>query len=251
MHILIQICLEIALQMSPQTKIYFCGFQIMCYYITGSHSLCLLATFIKGQTPFPEFSYVAMLDDVGIMYYNGETKTLHPRDTTAEDGVFDSNVLLTISDYIHTSFMDRWVVATKNVNETDRKYCNFVSMMYVIICCYFCDCKISKSNLNLCLYIKGVVALQRLVVCELRDDGELGQMITRDAFRGSTTDELLYVDKKFTYQGTLNVSAHVKNVILEFSMRHHEVLYQPFCIKTLKGYLKKRKKSSQQKRYND
>ncbi|XP_073688308.1 major histocompatibility complex class I-related gene protein-like [Garra rufa] len=173
----------------------------------GSHSLWLLATYIKGQTPFPEFSYVAMLDDVRVLYYNGKTKTLHPRgNSTAEDDVFDSNILLTISDYIQLSFISKWEVATKNVNKTD-----------------------------------GVLALQRLVVCELRDDGEPGQMITRDAVRGSTTDELLYVDKKFTYQGTLNVSAQVLNIHLEFSMRRHEVLYQPFCIKTLKGYLKKRR----------
>ncbi|RXN38180.1 major histocompatibility complex class I-related gene protein-like [Labeo rohita] len=87
----------------------------------------------------------------------------------------------------------------------------------------------------------GGLALQRLVVCKLRDNGEPGQMITRDAVRGSTTDKLLYVDKKFTYQGTLNVSAQVLSIHLEFSMRHHEVLYQAFCIKTLKGYLEKRR----------
>ncbi|XP_052400278.1 major histocompatibility complex class I-related gene protein isoform X2 [Carassius gibelio] len=83
--------------------------------------------------------------------------------------------------------------------------------------------------------------MKRLVVCELRDNGEPGRMITRDAVGGSTTDELLYVDKNFTYQGTLNVSAPVLNMHLQFSMRRHEVLYQPFCIKTLKGYLKKRR----------
>ncbi|XP_073687691.1 RLA class I histocompatibility antigen, alpha chain 11/11-like [Garra rufa] len=67
-------------------------------------------------------------------------------------------------------------------------------------------------------------------------------MITRDAFRGSTTDELLYVDKNFTYQGTLNVSAHdVLNIHLEISKRNHEHIYHPYCIKTLKGYLKKRR----------
>ncbi|XP_016123010.1 major histocompatibility complex class I-related gene protein-like [Sinocyclocheilus grahami] len=173
----------------------------------GSHSLWLLATYIKGQTPFPEFSYVAMLDDVRVLYYNGETKTLHPRgNTTAEDDVFDSNVLLIISDNIQSSFIEKGAVATKNVNQTD-----------------------------------GVLALQRLVVCELRDDGEPGQMITRDAVRETTTDELLYVDKNFTYQGSLNVSAQVLNIHVEFSMRRHEFLYQPFCIKTLKGYLEKRR----------
>ncbi|KAK7117386.1 hypothetical protein R3I94_022828 [Phoxinus phoxinus] len=170
----------------------------------GSHSLCTLATYIKGQTPFPEFSYVAMLDDIRIMYYNGETKTLIPRgNTTTEDDMFDSNDLLRISDNIQSSFMDKWAIATNKFNKTD--------------------------------------ALQRLVVCELSDDGEPGQMITRDAVGGSTTDELLYVDKNFTYQGRLNISAQVLNIHLEVSMRRHESFYQPFCIKTLKGYLEKRR----------
>ncbi|XP_058624275.1 uncharacterized protein LOC131535767, partial [Onychostoma macrolepis] len=160
----------------------------------GSHSLWLLATYIKGQTSFPEFSYIAMLDDVRIMFYNGETKTFHSRgNTTAEEDVFDSNVLLTISDYIQSSFMEKWLVGTNNLNKT-----------------------------------YGVIALQRLVVCELRDDGEPGQMITRDAFRGSTTDELLYVEKNFTYQGTLNISAHLLKTHLEISKRNHEHLY-PTC----------------------
>ncbi|XP_048015341.1 major histocompatibility complex class I-related gene protein-like isoform X1 [Megalobrama amblycephala] len=66
-------------------------------------------------------------------------------------------------------------------------------------------------------------------------------MITRDAFRGSTTDELLYVDKNFTYQGTLNISAQLLNFYLEISKTRHEILYQPYCIKTLKGYLEKRR----------
>ncbi|XP_048014749.1 hereditary hemochromatosis protein homolog isoform X2 [Megalobrama amblycephala] len=173
----------------------------------GSHSLWVLATYIKGQTQFPEFSYVVMLDDVRVLYYNGETKTLIPRgNTTTEEEVFNPNVLLTISDNIQSSFMEKWVVATNNINKT-----------------------------------YSVLALQRLVVCELRDDGEPGQMITRDAVRGSTTDELLYVDKNFTYQGNLNVSTQVLNLHLKISMWNHEHLYQPFCIKTLKGYLEKRR----------
>lgn len=64
-----------------------------------------------------------MLDDVRMLYYNGETKTLHPRgNTTAEDDVFDSDVLLTISDYMRSSFINKWEVATKNLNKTDGKH---------------------------------------------------------------------------------------------------------------------------------
>ncbi len=84
-------------------------------------------------------------------------------------------------------------------------------------------------------------------MCELRDDGEAGQMITRDAFRGSTTDELLYIDKNFTYQGSLNISAHLLKTHLEISKRNHEHLYHPYCIKTLSGYLKKRRKQVNRK----
>ncbi|XP_026057983.1 major histocompatibility complex class I-related gene protein-like [Carassius auratus] len=173
----------------------------------GAHSIWLLATYIEGQTPFPEYSYVGMLDDIRIMYYNGETKTLHPRgNTTAEDDVFDSSLLLRISDYIYTHFKERLAVAKLNLNKTDRD-----------------------------------LVLQRLVVCELRDDDEPGQMITRDAVRGSTTDELQYVDNNFTYQGTLNVSPYVLKIHLEDSKHRHQFLYRPYCIKTLKGYLEKRR----------
>ncbi len=67
----------------------------------------LATTYIKGQMPFPEFSYVAMLDDVRVLYSNS---------------VFDSNVLLSISDYIQSSFVDKWIVAAKNLNKTDGKH---------------------------------------------------------------------------------------------------------------------------------
>ncbi len=90
----------------------------------------MLATYIKGQALFPEFSYVVMLDDIRILYYNGETKTLHPRgNTTTEEDVFDSNVLLTISDYIQSSFMEKWLVGTNNLNKTYGKYCNYVFVL--------------------------------------------------------------------------------------------------------------------------
>lgn len=40
---------------------------------TGSHSLMALATYIVGQTPFPEFSVILMLDDVQLAYYDSTT----------------------------------------------------------------------------------------------------------------------------------------------------------------------------------
>lgn len=66
-----------------------------------------------------------MLDDVPVLYYNGDTKTFITRgNTTAEDDVFDLNVLLTINGHMQSSFMDRWVLATRDLNKTDSKYCS-------------------------------------------------------------------------------------------------------------------------------
>ncbi|KAI7812153.1 putative hereditary hemochromatosis protein-like protein, partial [Triplophysa rosa] len=173
----------------------------------GSHSLWLLATYLRGQMPFPQFSYTLMLDDVRVLYYNGETRTFIRRGNTApENHVFDSNVLLTISDYIESSFQSKWAVATNTLNKTE-----------------------------------GALVLQRLVLCEMKDNGEPGQMITRDAFEGFTTDELRYIDKNFTYQGSLNVTAQVLKIHLEISMWRHKHLYLPTCLKTLKGYTETRK----------
>lgn len=48
----------------------------------------LLVTYIKGETPFPEFSVTFMLDDLTVGHYNSETKRYIPRDnTTNEDDI--------------------------------------------------------------------------------------------------------------------------------------------------------------------
>ncbi|KAI7812166.1 putative hereditary hemochromatosis protein-like protein [Triplophysa rosa] len=173
----------------------------------GSHSFWVLATYIKGQSPFPQFSYTLMLDDVRLLYYNGETKTFIRRgNTTNEDTVLDPNVLFKITDYIEASFIENSAIVTQNLNKTN-----------------------------------GALAFQKLVLCELKDNGEPGQMITRRAFEGSTTDELRYIENSFTFQGSLNITAEVLKIHLDISMWRHEYFYYPACIKTLKAYLEKRR----------
>ncbi|XP_056596440.1 hereditary hemochromatosis protein homolog [Triplophysa dalaica] len=170
----------------------------------GSHSFWVLATYIKGQSPFPQFSYTLMLDDVRLLYYNGDTKTFIRRgNTTNEDSALDPNLLIKITDSIEASFIENSEIAVLN-----------------------------KTN------VKG--PFQKLVLCELKDNNEPGQMITRDAFDGSTTDELRYVNKSFTFRGSLNITAEVLKFHLDISMWRHENLYYPACIKTLKGFLEKR-----------
>lgn len=64
-----------------------------------------------------------MLDDVRLLYYNGETSTFIRRgNTTNEDTVFDPNILYTISAYIEASFKGKLAVASLNLNNTNGKY---------------------------------------------------------------------------------------------------------------------------------
>lgn len=80
-----------------------------------------------------------------------------------------------------------------------------------------------------------------MIFCELLDNDKQGQMITRSSStEGFTTDELRYLDGKFTYSGTSYMTEQKIKLFLELTMWLHENLYYPACIKTLKNYLKKR-----------
>ena len=54
------------------------------HIFTGSHSLWTLSTRIIGDTPFPEFSVVVMLDDIQVAYYDSNVKKLIYRQYKSE-----------------------------------------------------------------------------------------------------------------------------------------------------------------------
>lgn len=79
----------------------------------------MLASFIKGQTPFPQFSYSLILDDVTVLYYNGDTNTFFGRgNTTNEDSLYDPGELTRISDFID----NRWAIVDY-LYKPKGKYC--------------------------------------------------------------------------------------------------------------------------------
>ncbi|KAK2898774.1 hypothetical protein Q8A67_010192 [Cirrhinus molitorella] len=52
----------------------------------GSHSLMVFATYVTGQTPFPEFTLVLMLDDVQVLYYDSVSlKAIHRSQSNPSD----------------------------------------------------------------------------------------------------------------------------------------------------------------------
>ncbi|XP_063051867.1 hereditary hemochromatosis protein homolog [Engraulis encrasicolus] len=53
---------------------------------TGSHSIWGLSTLIIGDTPFPEFSVVVMLDDIQLFYYDSDVGKLIDRTLQSKHG---------------------------------------------------------------------------------------------------------------------------------------------------------------------
>ncbi|XP_061115065.1 popy class I histocompatibility antigen, alpha chain E-like [Conger conger] len=60
---------------------------------TGSHSLWAFATFIYGQTQFPEFSGVVMLDDLQVLYYDRNIKKWLSRSQPSSTNVVEDFIL--------------------------------------------------------------------------------------------------------------------------------------------------------------
>ncbi|XP_051741054.1 major histocompatibility complex class I-related gene protein-like isoform X2 [Ctenopharyngodon idella] len=169
----------------------------------GSHSLWLLSTYLQGKTQFPKFSCTTSLDDITVGYYNSTTYI--PRgNTTNEDDVIDSDYIKGISGYMYDSFLRRSALLRQD-----------------------------SQNDSLDVY-------QTLVFCELLDLDKPGQMIIRDAARGSTTDELHYFNNTFTYTVTVNIKQELIKPHLEVFKQEFAHTFYPVCITTLKNYLKKR-----------
>ncbi|XP_066505855.1 major histocompatibility complex class I-related gene protein-like [Hoplias malabaricus] len=180
--------------------------------LTDSHSLALISTFIKGDTPFPEFSFIVLLDDIVVAYYDSVKKTLFSRDhhkeeeeeEDEEDTVVDPDMVKSVTSSMHADLKERWAYAKYSLNVTD-----------------------------------GIYVEQRLGTCEL-DNDQPGPMITKTAIGGSSMGELYFHKDKFTYHNSLNITPETLKIHLEIIQLHQEYLYYPACIKTLRAYLEKR-----------
>ncbi|XP_057186415.1 major histocompatibility complex class I-related gene protein-like isoform X2 [Triplophysa rosa] len=124
-----------------------------------SYTFWASAIYTKGQTPFPKYFGTMMLNDVRLVYYNGETDTFIGRgNTTNEESVFNSNELHNIGQAIQ----NRWAIV-EHFHKPE-----------------------------------GFSTFQVLVLCQL-DKGRPGQMITWEALQGSTIDELHWYNGTLNY----------------------------------------------------
>lgn len=88
----------------------------------------------------------------------------------------------------------------------------------------------------LILFLTGPAVHQIMGLCEASENNKPGQMIIRIAFDGSTTDEIRFIDDKFTYQG-IDIMSTLR---LEIYKWYFATVHYPHCSTALRKYLKKR-----------
>uniref|UniRef100_A0A8C2GUT6 Ig-like domain-containing protein n=1 Tax=Cyprinus carpio TaxID=7962 RepID=A0A8C2GUT6_CYPCA len=138
-----------------------CFLLVSVSVLAGSHTLTVLATYIRGEKAF---SASIMLDDITVGYYDSETKIYVARgNTTNEDDVIDPNIVRAVSENVLVHFIER-SHRLRPVNDTESH-----------------------------------VVYQFIGFCE-QSDNKIGQMISKTAYRGSTFDELQIFDGNITYQ---------------------------------------------------
>ena len=92
----------------------------MCILIfTGSHSLWSFSTFIIGDSPFPEFSVVVMLDDIQVAYYDSNENNLIYRQFESEHEDEEQKDASFLFGHIHRAMKNRFY--TYQLNHTHGK----------------------------------------------------------------------------------------------------------------------------------
>ncbi|XP_073708919.1 patr class I histocompatibility antigen, A-126 alpha chain-like [Garra rufa] len=167
----------------------------------GPTSLCWLG--IVGQTPFPEFSVVVMLDDLQLLYYDSTTWIPVYR-SYSDSKYYDeerSDAGVVFRDMFY-DMKDRAFYLKEHQNHTDGQHVD-----------------------------------QRLVGCELLSSNKAGPLHYWDAFGGQNMEEFIFDIGKHAIQIKMPCMItwdQLKRVHENFM---YENVYLPICIKTLRRYL--------------
>lgn len=96
---------------------------LICHF-TGSHSLWILSTFIIGETPFPEFNLVLILDDITVGHYDLKQHDFVPiryRDFNDTRGPIDRSVANLIFGNIHKNMKSHAIFLKGHFNHTEGR----------------------------------------------------------------------------------------------------------------------------------
>ncbi|KAJ8265426.1 hypothetical protein COCON_G00145250 [Conger conger] len=172
---------------------------------TGSHSLWVFATFIHGQTQFPEFSGVVMLDDLQVLYYDCNIKKVISRSQPSSTNVVEDFILKDAN------------IGMEDIYNSMRNPAHHANLF---------------SN-----HTGGVHVHQRLGGCVL-DNDKPSPLMGWEAYDGT---EVSHYDM---HKRTVSPQwpQLIWNTETEESYRmDYTTVYQPICIQMLKYYLEKEK----------
>ncbi|KAJ8334776.1 hypothetical protein SKAU_G00404150 [Synaphobranchus kaupii] len=176
---------------------------------TGSHSLWMLATFIEGETQFPKFSAVLMLDDVQVEYFDSnDRKVISRRHWKVEDVVEELDLKTSVMLRVHDDLILGFTLLKPRFNHTD-----------------------------------GVHTYQQIAGCEMNDEGASPIMLW-DAYDGITA---VNYNKVTNVGSSLFPEITWSNLKSEAIQQIKTHVYQPLCIRTLKSYLKQDKNTVMRK----
>ena len=175
---------------------------------SGSHSLWALATYISGETPFPEFTVVVMLDDVQVTYYDSNMKHFIYKGHNTSDKIHDDEA--------------------KNGDFVFGVMYHHMKERYFHL----------KHHLNL---TEGVQVQQRMAGCEMFDNGEPALIMTKNTFNAVFVDHAIYYNMThFTYDAGKLLQGWDGMRQLQEKILYENVLLT-LCIRTLKTILKREK----------
>ncbi|XP_071237538.1 major histocompatibility complex class I-related gene protein-like [Salvelinus alpinus] len=175
---------------------------------SGSHSLWALATYISGETPFPEFTVVVMLDDIQVTYYDSNMKHFIYRGHNTSDKIHDDEA--------------------KNGGFVFGVMYHHMKERYFHL----------KHHLNL---TEGVQVQQRMAGCEMLDNGEPALIVTKNIVNAVFVDHAIYYNMThFTYDAGKLLQGWGGMRQAQEKFLYENVLL-PLCIRTLKTILKREK----------
>ncbi|KAI1892973.1 hypothetical protein AGOR_G00139010 [Albula goreensis] len=170
---------------------------------TASNSLWGFVTLIHGETQFPEFSGVIMVDDVQVLYYDSNERKFIPRLQQNSEDIEDDTI------------------------RQDALY--FAEAAYTGMKRNSHQIKILNNH------TEGVHVYQKLAGCEL-DNEKDSKTMQWEAY--DEMEAMSYNKQNYTFNPLWPV---LMNSERELQTMLWEVvnIYQPFCTRTLKHYLKK------------
>ncbi|XP_061573658.1 hereditary hemochromatosis protein homolog [Cololabis saira] len=169
----------------------------------GNHSLWGLFTYISGPTQFPEFSMVIMLDDIQVGYY--DTDQLIKVGAGGEKGE-ELDLGQFFLNLLHENMMDMRMRL-----DLVRKQLNLTS--------------------------PGVYVQQRMVVCEVQEDGQHDFFMVRDGVNGHDGDSIHCNRTHFLYGGGDGWDFHWDTIKQMYQQTLYTNIFLPFCIQTLQHLL--------------